>query len=196
MASDTFNRANETPLAPPWVNSAVAGDLGPGANTLTGNAAQNVDLGLAYYTAAASSGAQYSETVGVGRDSGPGLRWAVGASAFNGYYFNAFSGTAAIGKITNGTATLVTNTGSTGIAGPLTFRLEANGSTLTAFIGGVQEATAGTDTTYTTGQPGMVLSSGASHAIDSWNGNDLTPPVVADTTTRRYQIRRSRMTSW
>lgn len=172
-ASDTFNRANETPLAAPWVNSAIAGDIDSTA-TLTSNHAQCTGSGESYYAGAASSGAQYSETVVEGRASYPAVRLAVGASAFNGYVFSTFSGTAAMGKITNGTGTALGDTGTSGIpaTGPFTFRMEVSGSTLSGFIGGVAEATPITDTTYTTGQPGMGMN-GAAHAVDSWSGGNV-----------------------
>ena len=177
MATDDFNRSNETPLAAPWVNSAVAGDLDSQVNLVSNAVRAASAAALSYYAGAASSGGQYSEVVSLGRDGAPSLRFAVGASAFNGYVFSCTGGTATMYKVTNGTYSSLGTTGSTGVAGSHTYKITASASTLTGYVDSVVEATPITDSTYTTGQPGINCG-GAGHELDSWNGGDLVTTLA------------------
>lgn len=184
-ASDNFNRPNETPLAisAGYVHSGIAGDVDQ-TIALASNAAQTTGWGMTYGVNAASTANQFSEADVKNRDSGPGVRLAAGASAFNGYTYGAFGGTGHISKFTNGTATDIGTGGSIGLVAA-TFRIEANGSSLRALVDGVQDVAPITDTSYATGQPGFAAATSASHAVDAWRGGDLPTvavafPIVAD----------------
>jgi len=79
-------------------------------------------------------------------------------------------------EITAGVETLL-DTGSARGTGILTLRIEANGSTLTGYVGGVA-STSATDGTLTSGAVGLCaygpLSSAATRHVDTFAGGDLT----------------------
>ena len=59
-------------------------------------------------------------------------------------------------------------------------RFEVDGTTLRVLVEGVQQVST-TDTTYTTGQPGFVITEDAgTPAADDWRGGDLVTTMAAD----------------
>ena len=178
-AYDDFNRPNGA-IGDPWQVSGIAGDIDT-TPAIISNVATNSGGGggasAAYYISAATSGAQYAEATLGGRDSGIIVRATIGTTAFNGYLFEGFAGSFNISKMTNGLWTNLLLT-STGAPSTEVRRLEASGSSLTAYRAGVQDGSPTTDTTYTTGQPGFIVQSGGVHTVDNWKGGDLgTTPV-------------------
>ena len=186
-ATDSFNRANETPLAAPWTRiTGGSGNINLASNALTASAAGDK---FYYYSGAASSADQYSQWTNPTRvnndDWGPAVR--VQSGAFSGYWFGIFSGIdgQAINKFVAGSFSLIENLPDfTPAAGDI-YRCEASGSTITAKRNGAEvSGSPSTDTSLTGGQPGVfVYDTGGS--IDDFDGGDLggggeEPPAAPD----------------
>src|SRR5260370_41262138 len=82
-------------------------------------------------------------------------------------------------QMTAGTWGNITSSTVTGAAGDL-LCMEASGSTLTCFQNGVNVLST-TDSSYTTGQPGLVLNNAVGSIADNWSGGNLHPLAQLDT---------------
>lgn len=191
IATDTFTRANETPLASPWTQlSAISGStLNLSSNTVVPAAVgSNTHY---YYSSGTFPNDQYSQATiaatggGASQSSGPGVM--VRASGTNnGYIVNfnkAASNNVSLIKYVAGTPTIVWIRTQAWTNGD-TVRFEVVGTTLRVFRQGVQIGADATDSSLTSGRPGLTYFSEAGMSaisIDNWEGGDF----ATGTTKRR-----------
>lgn len=182
LATDSFNRANESPLASPWAST------GDSTFDLVSNKVDSVndasDRG-AFYNSGVWPGDHYSKGVitlsAVAFTNHDGVCMLVRADGSRNYYrfeFNSNgSNNVGIGKkVASAYTGLVLRTatfasGNTGYG-------EAQGSTLQAKINGVNAGASTTDTSHTSGKPGIGYSAegtgGGTSQIDDWEAGDFT----------------------
>jgi hypothetical protein len=193
--SDTFNRANEAPLAGNWTVGTGSGEA---AFNLTGNVIVPFTTGSdasAWYSGATwgndqSSKAKLTVTGTVG--SGPGvgllLRHVATASTKTYYRFvadHAASNNCAITRFLAGVSTkLLTFTQAFTDGAQWEFRAvgPAAATVLTVFLNGVQVGTITDNSSLAAGSPGIGYSSTETSAsIDDWTGTDqFTVPAPLD----------------
>lgn len=185
MATDNFNRANETPLASPWTNSDGA-NYNLSSNAVTGAGGDGDRLW--YRSGAASSADQYAQATQVAGptsdDWGPAVR--VGSNGTkSGYIHNVYVNEERLFKFVNGAFTIILSHNVDAANGDVV-RVEAEGSTIRAKINGSQvTGSPVTDTSLTTAGNGVGLYSwGSGGTLDDWEGGDLvtsTPKAGTDT---------------
>ena len=172
MASDDFNRANETPLAPPWVK-AFGADFNLVSNAVQGTTSAN---SLWYYNGSASSADQFSEATMAsavpGNDWGPAVRVG-GAGDQDCYFFDQYNGAGGgLSKFVAGQFSTIT-TGGSPIATGDSQRIEVEGSAIRGYVNGTQKHSA-TDTSISgQGDGAGLFIYEAGGAIDNWSGGDL-----------------------
>lgn len=137
--------------------------------------------GSAMYYSSVSSNNHYSE-VFIGETMctsdivgcGPIVRGATGASKNAYAFYRDGAGTAYVCKWVNGAWASVSPSLSISFTGGKVLRLEASGTTITAKAGGTTVWT-GTDTSLSTGKPGIFSNSNgsASALADNWAGDNL-----------------------
>lgn len=161
MASDNFNRANESPISSPWVNVF-------GNTDLTSNQAVSGPGALAYYTGAANGFSKFT-LVSVTGDLGGGPAVHVDGSG-NGYVFVEDGGDLVIYRMDSGDLAAAIGTAAGSFSGATTLSLRRSGNVLIAAIDDVDVVTSSTDTTYTGGQDGF---SGyfAALTLDNWTND-------------------------
>lgn len=174
--TDNFNRANETPVASPWITIPTSiTDIRLNTNALNKGATNDA---FAYYNGAASSPNQYSQFLYLSDSSGtddwgPAVRISGTTSVRSGYWmdqrgFGANKYVADVFTVVEA-LTFTTATGST-------FRTEVSGSTITCKKNGAEvTGSPSTDTSLTTGQPGVFLFE-AGISVDNFDGGDLVGP--------------------
>lgn len=160
--SDSFTRANETPIASPWTEQASStGDVNLSSNAITKSASGDY---LMYYANGAGWNADHSSqftvvTSPTNNDWGPAVR--VGSSGFSAYYFNLYNtGSVAheITKIVTGTFSTVEATSSFNSATAQPYKIDVSGSTISYSKNGVADANSpATDTSLTTAGNGPGL---------------------------------------
>lgn len=192
-ASDNFNRANGTVNAgnASWIKASTG-------NAATADIVSNVVQGsnssdkYYYYSGAAVTASQYAQitVTQFNADLGPAVRMSSDSDPGGVDMYLISLNVVEYAKFNNG---LFQSVGAfiPGSANDV-IRLEVSGSTLSGYKNGIP-VTPRTDTVVTTANNGVgFFHFEQLHSFDDWSGGDLG----ADTTTRRYQIRRSRMTSW
>lgn len=180
-ATDDFNRANETPLASPWIIQTGSGStLNLSSNGVV--LAAEVGAGTSYYyNGAAVTADQYSSCVPTGNgfaQGGPFVR--CGVTGYSGYGVDpAFN---QLIKYVSASPTLLGGTLTPDIQVNDVLRVEAEGTTIRAFLNGVQmTGSPSTDSSLTTAGNGVGIYAGeVSQKLDTFDGNDLSPPA-ADT---------------
>lgn len=183
MASDSFTRANETPLASPWVKQ-VGSNLNLVSNAVQSAAAGNT---LWYYSGATSSADHYSQaqaSLVPSRDWAPACRIAGAghASVAEGYILSPFGSAGSIDKFVNGSFSNIASNVLVSPADGQVLRLEVEGTTLRPYQDGVARNTA-TDTSLTVNGngPGLFVYEPGG-AIDNWSGANLAAEVIPDLT--------------
>ena len=175
-ASDTFTRANESPVAAPWTKNGSGSNFALDSSALI--KASGEDDATYYYDAAASSANQYSEvqlTVSVPFDGGPAVRIGSGAT-LNNYVVSA------AGNYYKYVAGSFTDLGAHGDTWSTNdyVRLEASGSTLTLKRDTTTPATTTrddvTDSSLSSGQPGLNAYAPYT-AFDNWTGGDISGAI-------------------
>jgi hypothetical protein len=168
---DTFDRANGG-LGSNW--TTLTGEVAPTitSNQLSGNTGS---YQMAYYsglTLQADQFAQATAPVG-GADGSHTFGLLLHGSGNRCYFLDLFNGTAYILRRTAGSNTTLASVASTPAAGS-NIRFEISGTTLTAYVNGAVIATV-TDSTYSTGQPGIeVFGSGGLAVLDNWSGGNIS----------------------
>jgi hypothetical protein len=138
---------------------------------------------VAYWSSSLFSSSQFSQvtlTALNGTTDFPGVAVLLSGSGVSTQGYNCMENTANIfiQKISGTTNTTLTSAATTGAAGDI-LRLEAApGGVLTCFKNGVSTLTA-TDTTYTSGQPGLFLY-GTVSTSKNWSGGNLHPLAHLD----------------
>lgn len=180
LASDSFDRADEAPLASPWGSRNVAGDL---AFNLTGNkAVRNADLDAReYYDGGVTwPNDQYSQsqltvtgTTGGGSGIGLSLRGATGATTFYRFAIDhAASNNWDLSLLTAG-ALFGLATGTQAFSDGATFKFRIIGGALDVSINGGAPFASATDFNIASGKPGLAYSSSETSAsVDVWEGGD------------------------
>jgi hypothetical protein len=186
MASDDFNRAAENPLGSPWTTW-----LNSGLKIATNGYCQivnasNQETGAYYSSSSVADSSVTIHTVGAEMYAGPLIN---ASSGGNGYVmYSTPSGTYTLAKVTGGSfSTLKTTSLTAPIAGDV-LRLVRVGNDLFGYKNGslVSGWGTATDTTYTTGSPGIYLYNNNVY-IDSWTdgvaaGQTLLPSSDITTT--------------
>lgn len=180
IATDNFNRANETPLSGGGNWSLSFGD---NPWDLSGNVVVPRFLSqdcIMHYTAGTWPNDQYSKadltvTATVGGDQGVGLT-VRGTTAATTYYRavadHAASSNVSIAKMVAAVHTTLTSGTFTWTDGA-TWELRVQGTTLTFICNGTTVLTT-TDSAIASGKPGIALSSNVTAAsIDNWEGGDF-----------------------
>lgn len=175
LASDNFNRANQTGLGANWTQFTAQPQFNISSNTaVPADISTNDDFN--FYSAVSFPNDQYSKMQATVSDStgfGPGnVVRCNNTSGGNFYrYVTRHSGTNAIfDKQVNGTYTTVSN-----FTGPAwndgdTWQVNVVGTTLTWLLNGVSQRT-DTDSAVTSGSPGISVSTAVTSAsIDNWEG--------------------------
>jgi len=179
-ATDTFTRANESPVGAPWVHAnGGSAAINLVSNAITHGTAQDEFM---YYSGAASTGNQYSQwqyvTTITNNDWGPAIRCAGTTNAnFSGYWFT-LGGDPGFNKFVNGSFTANWQNVTVTVATGTSYKIDGNGSTIRGYKGGVEQTgSPGTDTSLTTGQPGVfIFDTGGS--IDDFDGGDIGGPAA------------------
>lgn len=169
--TDNFNRADEEPITSPWATSTGWDALKVHNNKMFAA----VDNHCAAYYNATFSNNQYSQIVSAehygGVEHGPMVR--ISASARTSYYFlRNDDASVQLRKWVAGTYELIgTCSGTPSFTGGAIMRLEANGTSITAKVGGTTICTA-TDSAVSAGYPGVWISA-LNKDVDDWAGGDL-----------------------
>lgn len=187
LASDNFNRANETPLSGSGSWTSVTGS--PGTFDLVSNAATphsfTPDAEM-YYSAIGwpddqFSRAKISVTGVVGGGSGMGLIIRASTSARTLYRLimdHAGANNVDVAKLVAGAYTSIARFTQVWSDGD-TWEFRATGSILQVFLNNVQVGTDQIDAGITSGSAGIAYSSSESAGlIDDWQGGDLVVPSV------------------
>jgi hypothetical protein len=138
---------------------------------------------VAYWSASLFSASQFSQvtlTALNGTSDFPGIAVLLSGSGASTQGYSCIETTANIymQRISGTTNTTLTSSASTGAVGDI-LRLEAApGGALTCYKNGVSTLTA-TDTTYTSGQPGLFLN-GSTATSKNWSGGNLHPITHLD----------------
>jgi hypothetical protein len=205
--SDNFNRANGS-LGSPWINSPSLTGLAIASNQVTmGSAA----WALAYWDPAvnAAPADQWASVVcSAGTFMGPVVRHQSGASSgYMCFYNGNASGLIYLYSFTGGTFNFLSNAvGSCNIGDTLT--LQAVGSTLRVLVNGVSTGTF-TDTTYSSGQPGIAaqqgtldnFSAGTTQTLKLYvdgtqQGSTTTAPLTSGITLNNAYVGRENAQGW
>lgn len=143
--NDDFNRANETPIASPWVEFAGSTgqvDLSSNAITKTGG---NGDL-LLYHNNSGngwnddqSSQFTYASAI-TDNDWGPAVRVGGDGGAFSGYLFMQASGSNGPSRILDPEGFASMETGYTVATVGQTAKIDVTGSTIRCYVNGVEDA--------------------------------------------------------
>lgn len=178
LATDTFTRANETPLASPWTTAGDTGTFVLASNAVTyGN--QNNDT--SYYTTAVSSITdQYSQAVcstassgGGGIGPGVGVRMATSQNYYRLVADHGGTNNWELGKRVASTYTVLWDRTQSWTNGDV-FYLEVQGTTLIAKRNGVAIGASTSDSALAAGRPGLSYSSSAfTSTMDTWEGGNF-----------------------
>lgn len=178
MASDNFNRANESPLASPWIS--VTG-LANGGLSLSSNKVIN-NTGTGGDQASLNSNSQVGDsqvTISTVNDADGGPVICASQNPFNGYTVTNYVGSAIeIYKITNGSFSFIASASGSYAANDQ-IRLRRSGNNIISSKNGSQLSSQ-SDTTYMTGYDGIFLYN--SMIVDDWtNGvsDSWTPSLSA-----------------
>jgi hypothetical protein len=178
-AYDNFNRANGA-IGSNWtfnLNNAlnVSGNTVVGTSTSSGiffnNTISPAADEFSQISVAVAPTTNTGDVVGISVRNG-----ASGVSSAYGYTCEGNVGRAIVKDVTNAFSTIAGPTGTPTapcVAGDA-LRLEAVGSSLTAFRNGVVDLTA-TDTSLTSGGVGLWIAQGTTAAGDNWSGGNLHP---------------------
>lgn len=184
LATDNFNRANETPIAAPWQSTGGA----TGKPNLSGNkwvpAASGEDNWSIYYGRGNWPRNQYSQAVlsltsGPSSDEGIGLLVRGSIQTTQHFYRVIFStpldNQLQVKKFVNGTGTVLLAAPITWVNGD-TLKAEVIGQNIKVYRNGSQVGSTVTDSTHSVGNPGISMSSTATGAsADDWEGGgDVT----------------------
>lgn len=168
--TDSFDRANGG-LGANWTTDSTS----VGTPTITSNvmvSGTDGQVALATYTGATFASNQYAQATFGSANGYQGVVCRSNNSG-NGYIAAAYSATnMAIYKLTSGTRAAI-GTGFAVTAANKVIKLTCNGSTLELFVDGVSQGTR-TDSTYTTGYPGVYQTSGSiTYGLNNFVAGDL-----------------------
>lgn len=179
-ASDNFTRADANNLGANWTPQFYNGGSGPGLGIFSNQCAAYGD-GLAVWTADAFGNNHYSQGTFTSsynlllvRCSGTGIT--ATAYACLGYVNNLYI-TLITGPTGGGFGTTIGTLGAY-VDGDV-IRLEVVGTSIKAYVNGVQSGSTVIDATLSTGAPGVAQLNSSSPRIDSWMGDNVGGAVAA-----------------
>jgi len=168
-ASDSFTRANETPVASPWVTVTPLGGMNLTSNALVG-VASNSRASL--YSGTWGNDQRVDAVVGALSTSNnyPEV-WVRGSTGGNGYkvYTDGSTGGTAIARMDAGAETIIQAV-SVGFVNGDTLGIGIVGTTITLYKNGVAQTPTATDATYASGLPGA--GAYGVGTIDDWTATD------------------------
>jgi hypothetical protein len=187
VASDNFNRADETLGSPNWQQIAPGwGDVVVRSNKVRGTNAAGEYLAAAWIANTLGND-QYAEVTvdatGIGWNTGTlggvGCRWngvnEPNHSLYEAIWINTATPELRITKVVNGTRTVLASTAYSPSA-PFTLALECEGSTLRLLVNGTTQLTA-TDTALASGKAAIVARSDSGSplpTLDDWSAGNIT----------------------
>ncbi len=179
LASDLFNRADESPLASPWAAaSGFSGNWG-----LVSNAAQTTSGGfnVSYYSGVSFPSDQWAEGVIGGLPAGKSAGVAVRANNSSGdayvFLYDVNDGAVRMYKFVGGSPTqLGTDVSVTGSIGSV-LRLDAQGTTIRGIVDGVTKISV-TDSAISAGSAGLYAGSTSCVPIDGWSAGDFVSSIT------------------
>jgi hypothetical protein len=187
IASDNFNRADETLGSPNWQQIKPSwGTVDVVSNKVRATSAIG-EIKAAGWIANSFSDDQYAEVVldptGIGWNTqtigGVGCRWngltESSASMYEAIWFNKETPELRIVKLIAGTSTVLASK-SYSPGSPFTLALECEGSTLRLLVNGTTELTA-TDTQLASGRPAVLARTDSSKplpTVDDWSAGNIT----------------------
>lgn len=185
LASDNFNRANETPLSGGgnWTTQAGNNPFNLSSNVAVPSSVASDDVSV--YTAGTWPNDHYSQadltvTSTGGGDQGIGLVVRASAAAvthYRGIADHASSGNIWISKLVAGVYTNLSSSTSSWTNGA-TWELDVQGTTLTFKRAGTTILST-TNSSIASGNPGIILSSLVTSAsLDNWQGGDFSSGTV------------------
>lgn len=199
MATDNFNRANETPIASPWTVQTGTDAMRLISNEVLTNISANHSA--AYHSSTPGNG-QYSQivlsnTIETGTGAifygvGPAVRMTTGDT-------RKYSVSCRVGQIlllvwdNVGGPTQLGSTFAGTVALGDTIRLEASGTTIRVLQNAVQRISV-TDSTLASGRVGIqgTYSNDTTSGLDNWDGGALASGPPMDTDFLIYQITQGR----
>ena len=173
--TDNFNRDNEDPIASPWTTRINGvSDLRIVSNVVYGETDNNDSD--AYYSGGTFTGSQFSQVqIAVASlTDGVGVWARLQAGAHSGYafYWSVGAGAWKLRRVDAGSfQTSMQESATPSPSQNDTIKIEASGSTIKGYVNGVLVCS-GTDSTYSTGYPGIKCNDSAD-AIDNWAGGDI-----------------------
>lgn len=187
LSTDDFNRTDNTVLGVNWSNRK-GGDTSYGISTNRASIGLNQDT-TSFYNATVFGTDQYSQVAlsglsGTNNETGLGVCVRCdttnlgGGTAYNNWYHavvnTAGSNNVSVAKVVADTYTLLAQRTQAWSDGDI-LRLEAQGSTLRVYRNGVQLGASITDSSVTTGEPGLAhIASFATGFADNWEGGDIS----------------------
>lgn len=155
--TDGFNRANETPIASPWVEQAGStGDINLSSSAITKSSAGDL---LFYHNNSgggwnADQSSQFTYATSISSDDwGPAIRIS-SLGTFDCYFYNQYTGGGVareIAKFVNGTLTTIEAASGTGPTVGHTYKIDVAGSTIRYYDNGSENGNSpGTDTSLST----------------------------------------------
>lgn len=185
--TDNFNRADANPLDGSWAKpTGVSLDFALSSNAAGGTGADGSRF--AYNTNTVGN-KQFSQAAcSTISDGDVGVACRIQTGSFSGYSFanrTVANGGWILERYDSGTITPLASNAASGGAANDVIRIEANGSTITAYVNGSVALTAA-DTTYASGRVGMWCFNTTSR-LDNWSGGDLGSVVPAAMHHRRQQ---------
>lgn len=188
LASDDFNRANETPLAAPWTD--VVGQVNLVSNAVT-SAIDDNNRGM-YYSGPAwpddqwSKAKLYVDSTG-GVRMGPALyvRLAAGVDCYRFSTDHAASNNCNVSRFVASSRTTIvdfTQAWNDGDEWMLQVEGPATAARVRVFLNGVQKSDDTDNSSIASGSPGIGISGSAtitSWSLDDWSGGDLEGTTVA-----------------
>lgn len=169
MASDNFNRANESPLGSPWASWGSYGALRVVSNACQNSAGSDAESGMLYNSSSANS-SQVDYISGT-TDGGPSLHCGPGP---DGYLVTAYNAVEVfIFRVDDGGYTELGHTTGVYVATQPN-RLRRSGASLIASVNAVDLVTV-SDSTYIGGSPGVFAYAG-NIIQDNW-----TDGIAGDT---------------
>lgn len=184
LASDNFNRADENPIASPWVDPGFSGTAQLLSNAFNGT---NSDGGVYYDGGVSWPADQYSKmtlkTPNIGEsDTAGGPMCRVQTGAASGYIFGVGGGFATIKKFTAGSLSgALASVSTASVLANSVMEIRAVGTTISGWVDGVQIVSA-TDSDFATGKPGLYKYPSGTISYDDWEGGDVGGPVTGAVT--------------
>jgi hypothetical protein len=168
LLSDNFNRANETPLASPWIEFYVSGgNINLSSNEVAGAAATD----CVWHNSGASTTDGYSQvTIATSSNyNGPIIRGQTGTTSCYFAYYG--SNLARIYKFVNGAFTLISDSSWTSASGDIV-KIEVSGTGLTYYINGASQVTGSNSDISGVGFGGIFMTVTTAR-LDNWSMGDL-----------------------